>query len=620
MRDLTASLLLAIMLIMATPIISRRDALATLAAGSALFTSPLRAASPPVDAAALLDRIAWALLELEPTGATGLGVDTGVRAGLRARLSDSSDAGIDAKRRLMTQSLADLGQVPRAGLDPGTLASLAVVESAFRTAIEGMALPYGVATIGGWRNTPYGVIQNVGAYLDVPQLLDGEQPVKNAADAEAYLSRLAATPAVLDGELGRIRAARGKGLVPPDFLLDKTITALTRSLADAAKPDGPLIGPLARKTGAIPGDWTARATKLVNDGIVPALERQLAEIRIQRGLAQPEAGMLHRPHGEEWYAWGLRASTTTRRSAVEIHAMGVAQLAELNGQMDTILKGFGLTQGGVGERAIALQKRPGIGFGDDDSARAQIVAYMQGKLDAIRPRLAGAFRKATRGNLEIRRLPLAEEPGAPAAYGGPGSIDGSVPGKVWVNLGDPTIHNRVTIPDLVFHEGIPGHVWQGEYAQKLPLIRSMLAFNAYSEGWALYAEQLADELGMYDGDPAGRLGFLMGLSWRAVRLVVDTGIHSMGWTRDRALTEFIAATGLPRSNAASEIDRYCAWPGQACGYKVGQTEILAQRERAKAALGMKYDLRDFNQTVVDGGNVPLDVLAGEVTRYIAAKA
>ena len=157
---------------------------------------------------------------------------------------------------------------------------------------------------------------------------------------------------------------------------------------------------------------------------------------------------------------------------------------------------------------------------------------------------------------------------------------------------------------------------QGEYAQKLPLIRSMLGFNVYSEGWALYAEQLADELGLYDNDPAGRLGFLMGLSWRAVRLVVDTGIHAMGWSRERALDEFIAATGLPRSNAVSEVERYCSWPGQACGYKVGQTEILAQRTRAQAELGAKYDLRDFNQAVVDGGNVPLDVLAANVSRYI----
>jgi uncharacterized protein (DUF885 family) len=173
----------------------------------------------------------------------------------------------------------------------------------------------------------------------------------------------------------------------------------------------------------------------------------------------------------------------------------------------------------------------------------------------------------------------------------------------------------------VFHEGIPGHVWQGEYAQKLPLIRSILAFNAYTEGWALYAETLADELGMYRDDPAGRLGYLMGLSWRAVRLVIDTGIHAMGWTRDQALAEFIAATGLPRSNAVSEVERYCAWPGQACGYMLGRTEIVAQRDRAKAALGGRFDLRDFDQAVVDGGNVPLDVLAQNVGRYIqGAKA
>ena len=602
---------------MTMPPVSRRTVLASITAATACLAAPRSFAAAPPEAAALLDRIAWQLLDLDPTTATALGVDTGAHAALRGRLEDRSAAGVAAQRRFLTAALDDLAKVSRAGLDKATLVSLQVTESAFRTALDGMALPYGVATIGGWRNTPYGVIQNVGGYLDVPQLLDGDQPVKDATDAEAYLSRLAEMPALLDGETARIRAARAKHLVPPDFLLDKTITALTRSLADAAKADGALVGPLARKAGAFPGDWAGRASAIAETAIRPALERQLAEIRLQRALARPDAGMLHRPDGEQWYAWGLRASTTTRRSAAEIHAMGVAQLAELQARMDTLLKGFGLTQGGVGERAIALQKRPGIGFGADDEARKQIVAYMQGKLDAIRPRLPKAFRHLARGNLEVRRLPLAQEPGAPAAYGGPGSIDGTVPGKVWVNLGDPTIHNRVTIPDLVFHEGIPGHVWQGEYAQKLPLIRSILAFNAYSEGWALYAEQLADELGMYDDDPAGRVGFLMGLSWRAVRLVVDTGIHAMGWTRERALDEFIAATGLPRSNAASEIDRYCAWPGQACGYKVGQTEILAQRERAKVALGAKYDLRDFNQAVVDGGNVPLDVLAGEVTRYIA---
>jgi uncharacterized protein (DUF885 family) len=605
------------------PLVSRREALAGL-----FWTAATIAARPaPADidehrsAASLLDSLAWQLLDLDPMQATSLGVDTGAHAVLRGRLEDRSRRGVLAQQHVLQDALKQLGRVKRNGLDPTTLTSLAVAESAFGTALEGMALPYGVATIGGWRNSPYVVIQNVGGYLDIPQLLDGDQPVRDRTDAEAYLSRLAAAPALLDGELERIRSARGMGLIPPDFLLDKTAGALTRSLKDAASPGGPFIAPLVQKTNApgaqIPGNWSERAMSLVTGEVIPALERQLAEIKIQRALSKPDAGMLTRPHGAEWYAWGLRASTTTRRSPDDLHAMGVSQLAELQSRMDTILKDMGLTQGSVAERAIALQRRPEFLFSNDDTGRAQIIAYMHAKIDAIRPRLPQAFRRLVPGNLEIRRLPLAEEPGAPAAYGGPGSIDGRIPGKVWVNLGDPSIHNKVTIPDLMFHEAIPGHVWQGEYAQRLPLIRSMLAFNAYSEGWALYAEQLADELGMYDDDPGGRIGFLMGLSWRAVRLVVDTGIHALGWTRERALTEFIAATGLPRNNAESEIDRYCSWPGQACGYKVGQTEILAQRARAQATLGAQFDLRDYNQAVVEGGNVPLDVLAQNLARYVA---
>lgn len=602
------------------PSFSRRETLAGFAA-VAVSALPAGAATPSSPAAALLDRFAWRLLAFDPGEATRLGLDTGAHAALRGQLDDRSPAGIAARRRFLTEALAELARFPVAGLlDPATRTSLAVAESAFRTAADGMALPYGVATIGSWRNTPYAVIQNVGAWLDVPQLLEGDQPVTSSADGEAYLARLAAMAGQLDGETARIAAARGLGLTPPGFLLDKTIAGMTGSIADAAKLDGPLVGPLVRKATAagVAGDWGARAAKIVAAVAVPALERQLAELKKQRAVASDAAGMASRPHGPEWYAWGLRAGTTTRRSPQEIHKLGKAQLVDLQAEMDVILKGFGLTQGTVAERAAALQKRPDIAFASDDAGRRQIVAYMQGRIDAIRPRLPRAFRRLVKGNLEIKRLPLAQEPGAPAAYGGPGSLDGTIPGRVWVNLGDPSIHNKVTIPDLVFHEGIPGHVWQGEYAQQLPLIRSILAFNAYSEGWALYAEQLADELGMYDDDPAGRLGYLMGLSWRAVRLVVDPGIHALGWSREKALAEFVAATGLPLSNAASEVDRYCAWPGQACGYKLGQTEIVAQRARAKAALGARFDLRDFDQAVVEGGNVPLDVLSGEVDRYIAA--
>ena len=247
---------------------------------------------------------------------------------------------------------------------------------------------------------------------------------------------------------------------------------------------------------------------------------------------------------------------------------------------------------------------------------AAIIALVQASIDRIRTRLPDAFRKQVPGRLEIRRLPLAEEAGAPAAYGGPGSIDGSVPGKIWLNLGDTSRHSRFSVPDLTFHEGIPGHVWQGEFANRMPLIRSMLAFNAYTEGWALYAEQLADELGAYDDDEVGRLGYLQSLAFRACRMVVDTGLHAKRWSREQTVQWFMTTNGSGRIEVASEVDRYCSWPGQACGYKMGHSEIVSLREKAQRQLGARFDLRDFNQAVLDGGNVPLDVLGQTVSEYV----
>ena len=193
-----------------------------------------------------------------------------------------------------------------------------------------------------------------------------------------------------------------------------------------------------------------------------------------------------------------------------------------------------------------------------------------------------------------------------------------MPGKMWINLGTTDLHRRFDLPTLVHHETIPGHVWEGEYSNQLPLIRSILAFNAFSEGWALYAEQLADELGVYEGDPLGKLGYLQSMAFRACRLVVDTGLHAKRWTREQAIQWFAETNGSTVEEVQGEVDRYCAWPGQACGYKVGHTEINRQRQRAQQALGSRYDLKAFNDTVVLGGNVPLDVLALNVDQYIGA--
>ena len=603
--------------------LTRREALAGLAATTALplFSVPAwaQAANPTAEAraGALLDSIAENLLRFYPESATSLGVDKGERAALRSQLQDRSGIGQQRIAQTVRADLARVNAVDLSGLSHSTKTSIEVVRTAYATALEGFTLPYGDAPVAGdsWRKTPYVVIQNVGAWLDVPRFLDSEHQIENASDAEAYLARLASYPQQLDNELGRVIMARYKGLIPPDFLIDKALTALKQS-ADGARKGGGLVESIERRTRAkkIPGNWADRARTIAQKEVAPALGRQIAELTLQRGMATSEPGMWARPHGDEYYNWALRAQTTTSKSPDEVHKLGIDTLARLHAQMDQLLKGLGYTRGTLGERMLALSKDPRFKFEDNDKGRAEVLAFIQKRLAIIRAKMPQAFNTLVPGNVEVRRLPPEEEPGAAGAYGGAGSIDGTIPGKFWINLKPGFDHTRYNLPTLTHHEAIPGHVWQGEYANKLPLIRTLLSFNAYSEGWALYSEQLADELGVYSDDPAGRLGYLDSIAFRAARLVVDTGLHAKRWTREQARRYFAEQAGDPNE---SEVDRYCSWPGQACGYEMGHQEINRQRDNAKAALGPRFDLKAFDDAVVLGGNVPMDVLAKNVDDYIA---
>jgi uncharacterized protein (DUF885 family) len=609
--------------------ITRREAIAALASAAALplmsscradgapGASATPAAATDADALKLLDDIADSLLKLLPEGATSLGIDTGARAALRSQLADRSEQG---KQRRATQVRGDLERVKAlntGGLSHATRTSVEVVRSAYDTALEGFALPYGDITVGGWRNTPYVVIQNVGAYLDIPKFLDSDHLIDTAADAEAYLARLQSYAKQLDGELGRIQAARALGLVPPAFLIDKALAQMTLS-AKNARDGGSVVESIARRTKAknIPGDWAERARAIAAREIAPALDRQLAELQAQRAVATNDAGISARPHGEAFYRWALKASTTTTMSPDEVHEMGQSELKRLHAQMDALLKEIGYTQGSVGERMKALAKDPRYKFPEGDKGRAEIMAFIKDRLDWVKAQMPRAFKTVVNPNMEVKRLPPEEEPGAPGAYGGAGSIDGKIPGRYWINLRTTDLHSKYSLADLTFHESIPGHIWQGEYTHQMPLIRQLLAFNAFSEGWGLYAEQLADELGAYDQDHVGRLGYLQSIAFRACRLVVDTGIHAKRWTREQGVTFFVDVNGSNPEEVASEVDRYCAWPGQACGYKVGHSEINRLRDKAKASLGAKFDLRAFNDAVVLGGNVPLDVLAKNIEEFI----
>jgi uncharacterized protein (DUF885 family) len=462
------------------------------------------------------------------------------------------------------------------------------------------------------------VAQNTGAFIETPDFLDSSHQIAAPADADAYLARLESYARNLDGETERLKADAARGVILPAFLLDKTIKQQQGALAQPLAQWGPVTS-IARRAKDYPGDYVAKALAIVTDKVAPALNRQAAELMTLRANATMDAGVWKLKDGEAYYAWALKAGTTTTKSPEEVHSMGQDQLKALQSQMDVLLKSLGMTKGTVGERMTALGEDPKYLFPNTDGGRQQILDYINGRIADVRTRLPRAFSTLVPGRLIVKRVPVEIEAGAPGGYAGPGTMDGSVPGNYYINLRDTSIWPRQSLPTLSYHEGIPGHVWQGEYTFKLPLVRSLLAFNAYSEGWALYAEQLADELGVYEGDTVGKLGYLQSIAFRACRLVVDTGLHAKRWTREQAITWFATTNGSTVEEVQGEVDRYCAWPGQACGYKVGHSEIVRLREKAKAALGAQYDLRLFDDAVVKGGNVPMTVLGRNIDAHIAER-
>ncbi len=570
----------------------------------------------------LLKRATDQILNAYPESASSAGIDNGEYSALKAMLSDRSAAGQAAIKNGVKSTLRALQAVDADTLSAGDALDLDVVKTVFETAADGFEFSYGdmalLNTNWSYRNSPYTVAQNTGAFVEIPSFLDSSHAIEATEDADAYLTRMAAYAGQLDGETERVRMEGERGVILPDFLMTKTLGQL-RSAQERAPAEWGIVKSLASRAAFSEQAYAEEAQKIAENQILPAIGRQIEVLEKLAAKATSDAGAWALPDGEAYYNWALRAGTTTTMSPDEVHQMGLDELASLQSRMDPILRSIGYTEGSVGARMTALAADPRFHFADDDEGRAEILAFIDTTIDDIRRRMPDAFETLVPGFLEVTRIAPEVEAGAPTAYGGAGSIDGKQPGHYWINLRTPALHSKFTLADLTYHEAIPGHVWQGEYTFKQPLIRSLLAFNAYSEGWALYAQQLADELGVYDDFPAGRLGYLQSLAFRACRLVVDTGLHAKRWTREQAIEWFVTNNGSNRDEVQSEVDRYCAWPGQACGYKVGHTAIGRLREKAQAALGDKYDFRRFNDAVVLGGSVPMTVLGRVIDGHIEAQ-
>ncbi len=594
-------------------------AAATPAAAKALS----KTASPNARFRALLDAAAEEILRLSPTTATGLGLDNGARASLKAKLDDNSPAG-DARWATEAKSiLTRLGGINRAALTPANQIRYDTVKHAATKGVEGLKWKFGGAGSGwGGGTSPYPVSQQDGALTSIPEFLDSQHRIENAADAEAYLSRVAAFANVLDQESAQIREQAGMGVVPPSFVASNALGQLKDYRATKIA-EQKLATSLVERTSklGIKGSWDARVTAMVEKLVYPALDRQIETFTKATANATDVAGVHKLPDGEAYYRWALSLGTTTTASAEEIHAIGLEQNKAIQARMDTILKAQGMTQGSVGERVQALNKDPRQLVSNDDSGRAELIAYCNQKIAEIRKVMPNLSHLGMKAPLTVKRVPTDIQDGASLGYMNFASLDGKRPAIYYINLKSTSLWPKYQIPTLTAHEGLPGHTWQGAYLaehhSEIPLISSMLGFNAFIEGWALYSEQLMDEQGFYADDPFGQIGYLQAQQFRACRLVVDTGLHAMKWTRQQSIDFLVGETGKGRDAMTSETDRYCVSPGQACGYKMGHNEILKQRERAKAALGGKFDLAAFNDAVVMTGGVPLTVLGTAVDQYVA---
>jgi uncharacterized protein (DUF885 family) len=603
----------------------RQFLLGSAAATGALALGGCAGLAPRSDSAAarsLYDSIFEGMLRAAPEMATGLGLDTGERAFLKSRLGDASPAGKMGPYQPLLDHLPQLRQIDRGQLQGRERAWLDTVLWLGERMSEAATVPYG--GIGGYNYPiPYVLSQLTGAYQSVPDFLDSQHRIETREDAQAYVTRLEEFARVINQEVDHTRTDAARGVVPPSYILDKALTQ-TRTLREERGAESSLVRSLVRRTRErnIAGDWGTQAAAIVDGRLAAALDRQIGVLtEMRRGADRdPAAGRL--PDGERFYALALRFHTSTSLSPEEAHQIGLRQVEEISAEADPLLRREGLTRGSVGARLTELGRQQRWLYPNTDAGREQLIADLNRQIEAVRARMPEYFNTIPRSPMQVKRVPPAIELGAPRGYAQGPSLDGSRPGAFYINLRDTGMWPRWALPTLTYHESVPGHLWQGSTVlenEAIPLLHRNIGIPAYGEGWGLYAEQLAEEIGEYAAFPQGRIGRLQSFLYRAARVVMDTGMHAKGWERDRTIRYFIDTVGLDPGAAESEVDRYIVWPGQACSYKIGHNEFVRLREQARARLGDRFDLKGFHDAVLLNGDMPLEILASVVAEWTQSR-
>jgi uncharacterized protein (DUF885 family) len=473
----------------------------------------------------------------------------------------------------------------------------------------------------------YPVNQLDGVQVELPDFMLNVHQVGSRPEAEAYVARLSKFGTAFDQVIDGLREREAHGMLPPRFVIERVLDGMRRFLEPPpaehvlATDFGRRLEQVATLSPGARQDLLARARDAVERVVYPAYRRLAAQLEGMRERAGREDGVWHLPDGEAYYAWTVRWHTTTDHTPEQLHQRGLDEIARIQREMRELLRAEHVPVGDLAATIRALGRDPRFLYPDSDEGRAQLLADYQAIVADAVERLPTLFGRLPRAKVAVQRVPVFKEQGAARAYYDLPPFDGSRPGVFYANLRHTAEHPKFGMRTLAYHEAVPGHHLQIAIAQELegvPFFRRIVPFTAFIEGWAHYAERLAAESGFFP-TRFDRLGELVGEAFRAARLVVDTGIHAKRWTREQAIDYMAANTGLELTEVVAEVERYTVMPGQALAYKTGQLEILELRERARAALGPRFDLRGFHDLVLGGGSLPLTLLSREVDAWIAAR-
>lgn len=590
-------------------------------------TAAVPVETPTMDFAARMEEISRDYFLLRPETATYFGVpDEKAGAGTMGRLGQYSSVG-EFKRRAGLKAILDrLAAIDRGSLNDGERISLELVETVARNAFApSQIVDYGVVLgdYGVWFN-PYPVSHLTGPHVEIPEILEDKMAVRNPAEADAYLSRLEAYAAVLEDVTEKVGYDQALGVIPPDFSLERTISNLQETISGPAA-SSILVSSLSKKLAGsqVEGaaEYTQQAVSLVAEKIYPATLGLISTLETLLPLASHEAGVGRLPNGAEFYQAMITHQTDTTLTAPEIHEIGLAEVDRIHAEMDPLLNSIGRSEGTVGERMSDMLRDPAYIYPNTAEGKAELMADMAADLALADAKLPLWFGKLPDQEVEIRVVPPHREDSASGAYYDAPSMDGNRPGTYWIALADTATLPSYSLQTLTYHEANPGHHLQTILSlnDELPILNTIFYSNAAGEGWGLYAEYLAKEMGLYENDPVDDIGRLQAELHRAVRLVVDTGMHAMGWSREQAIEYSVAVEGIHVDEATAEIERYAVWPGQALGYKLGMLKILELRQQAQEQLGEAFDIRTFHDAVLEQGALPLDLMEAKIDSWISAQ-